>query len=1317
MACLTESEMIDKFKETATRGTQALPNTGDKLQAIVDSGASMTCIGNRNEFKTFKASTKTTVMKGIADGLAICGTGTVEYHLEADNGKLICLELQAYYVPGLKGLRLISPQHLKTLEGHRASFVCHSADDSSAGFAELLIRKDEPGWQQALPLLRRVIRYHPRNNLPILTLTLPKTRDQYVSSLMSALCITESANANLSNAQKELLRWHFRLGHVGFHHIQWMIRVGRLQVANPKAVANCSVPKCASCEFGKATKRPTKTNTTVVNKEKEMELKKNDLVPGQRVSVDHYQTAQPGRLYSSRGSTDKSDMFHGGAIFVDHASGYVALRHQVSLSTTDTIKAKVDFERFAYHDGVYIQQYHTDNGVFNAKDFLKELIDSQQQVRFSGVGTGHQNGVAERGIQTVVNMARTMMLHAAMRSPEGFIITELWPMAMDHAAYLYNHIPKMDTGISPVEIWSRTVVSTAHLLNDCHVWGSPVYVLEPKLQKSGVKIPKWNPRSRRGVNMGFSRSHSTLIALILNLMTKSITPQFHVVFDDMFTSVHSNHDMEPATWRQLITSPNCRLKVVLDDEDNPDLSDEWLSTDERLIRDNMRRRNAVQHQRERLHTKHDDPATTLERENVPNATRVPAQVRFQTTNDQSTQEVRFGNTNRVIDDSNTVNRTTQRAQPITIPVRDEEEMQPHQESVNAIPDVLPTVTPSFQRRASTRTRLTPTRFTPGEGAASQWKNNEWKNTNVLNLAEHMSELKWTDNDMKEISALLADHDAEETAMNYQPAAFTAKKRYDPDTPSYMEAMSGDNAEDYWVTMKGEIDSLVKRQTWDIVPRSSCAPNALIVPGTWAFRCKRRPDGTFRKFKSRWCVRGDIERRINGKNGEVMDTYSPVVQWSSVRLMLVLTIILGMVTQAVDFSNAFAQADMPEGLDVFLEMPENFKSSDSSDSVLKLKKSLYGQTIAPKLWYEKLKKGLENRGFVASKVDPCMFISRKVVICSYVDDLTIYAMTQRPIDDLLESFRNDGDQYNWEMTVEGSVHEFLGINIERNGNKWKMTQTGLINNVLKATNMTNCNAKDSPTESDGQPLGSHKNSRPAKEDWSYSSVVGMLLYLASNSRPDISFAVHQCARFTHNPREIHEKALLRICRYLKGTLHDGLIYEPSEEINVDCYCDADFAALHGIEASDDPNSAKSRTGYVITIANCPVLWVSKLQTEIALSTLESEFIALSSSFRSLIPVKRLIEETLSGLDIKTQVRYSSKSTVFEDNAGALQLATTKRLTPRTRHIATKYFWFLKHVDEGLATIVKVESSQNKSDTFTKSLKPQEFIRARKLLCGW
>ena len=139
---------------------------------------------------------------------------------------------------------------------------------------------------------------------------------------------------------------------------------------------------------------------------------------------------------------------------------------------------------------------------------------------------------------------------------------------------------------------------------------------------------------------------------------------------------------------------------------------------------------------------------------------------------------------------------------------------------------VPMVQPSMLRRSTRTTRSSPTQFTPGDGAASKWKNNE-----VIHLAEHMTALKWSENDMNEISALLADHDADETAMNYQQAALAAKKRYDLDTPSYMEAMSGDNAEDYWVTMKREIDSLVRCQTWNIVPRSSCAPNALIVHGT------------------------------------------------------------------------------------------------------------------------------------------------------------------------------------------------------------------------------------------------------------------------------------------------------------------------------------------------------------------------------------------------------------------------------------------------------------------------------------------------------
>ena len=82
-------------------------------------------------------------------------------------------------------------------------------------------------------------------------------------------------------------------------------------------------------------------------------------------------------------------------------------------------------------------------------------------------------------------------------------------------------------------------------LINCHGWGCSTYVLEPKLQNPGVKIPKSAPRSQRGVNMVFSKIHSTQVGLVLNLLTGSISTQYHVVFDDMFSTVMSSTAKDP----------------------------------------------------------------------------------------------------------------------------------------------------------------------------------------------------------------------------------------------------------------------------------------------------------------------------------------------------------------------------------------------------------------------------------------------------------------------------------------------------------------------------------------------------------------------------------------------------------------------------------------------------------------------------------------------------------------------------------------------------------------------------------------------------
>ena len=196
----------------------------------------------------------------------------------------------------------------------------------------------------------------------------------------------------------------------------------------------------------------------------------------------HYISRAPGRLYHTKGKSDQSDMFSGGCDFIDHASGYVSIKHQVAINATEAVKEKLTFEREAQSQGVVIKGYHTDNGIFNSSEFMEDLLKKQQKIRFSGAGASHQNGAPERAIKAVVTMARTMLMHAALRCPEDTLSTDLCPMAMDYAVCVYNRTPDMQSGLSAIEIWSRSRFEpVSETLSNCHVWDCPTYVLEPKL--------------------------------------------------------------------------------------------------------------------------------------------------------------------------------------------------------------------------------------------------------------------------------------------------------------------------------------------------------------------------------------------------------------------------------------------------------------------------------------------------------------------------------------------------------------------------------------------------------------------------------------------------------------------------------------------------------------------------------------------------------------------------------------------------------------------------------------------------------------------
>jgi hypothetical protein len=180
----------------------------------------------------------------------------------------------------------------------------------------------------------------------------------------------------------------------------------------------------------------------------------------------------------------------------------------------------------------------------------------------------------------------------------------------------------------------------------------------------------------------------------------------------------------------------------------------------------------------------------------------------------------------------------------------------------------------------------------------------------------------------------------------------------------------------------------------------------------------------------------------------------------------------------------------------------------------------------------------------------------------------------------------------------------------------------------------------------------------------------------------------------------------------------MIVHPTGNLDIKCFVDADFAGLYKCEPDRNPDSARSRTGYVIMLGGCPLVWKSQLQTEIAMSTLEAEYSALSYAMRALIPIRELVIEISGTMKLAAAPDATISCTVFEDNNGALLLATKQRITSRTKYYNVKWHFFWSHVHpKGPIAIAKIETVDQLADYFTKGLPREAFERNRKGVQGW
>lgn len=177
-------------------------------------------------------------------------------------------------------------------------------------------------------------------------------------------------------------------------------------------------------------------------------------------------------------------------------------------------------------------------------------------------------------------------------------------------------------------------------------------------------------------------------------------------------------------------------------------------------------------------------------------------------------------------------------------------------------------------------------------------------------------------------------------------------------------------------------------------------------------------------------------------------------------------------------------------------------------------------------------------------------------------------------------------------------------------------------------------------------------------------------------------------------------------------------KPDRSQGLTCYVDADFAGNWSPDQALDPRACLSRTGYVIFYANCPIIWHSKLQSTISLSTTEAEYVALSTVMRDVIYFINLIEEIRnSGIHLPEVTTPKVTCRVFEDNVGALELANTHKLRPRTKHLAVQLHHFRQYVLSKQILVEKIATQHQRADIFTKALPRDSFRYLRKLVIGW
>ena len=503
--------------------------------------------------------------------------------------------------------------------------------------------------------------------------------------------------------------------------------------------------------------------------------------------------------------------------------------------------------------------------------------------------------------------------------------------------------------------------------------------------------------------------------------------------------------------------------------------------------------------------------------------------------------------------------------------------------------------------------------------------------------------------------------------------------------SYHQALKSPQSINWKASMDDELNSIEENETWaeDVLP-----PGVKPIDSKWVYALKTDKKQQIDRYKSRLTARGDMQ--TEGINYFL--TFSSVPNVQTIRLCYAIAASKGLQIKQFDVKTAFLNSKIDET--IYMKFPKGYTQKDPRKNCLRLLKGIYGIKQAARLWNKDITPNIIGAGLTQSQYDECLFYTNRngkmTLLLLWVDDICIFSNDDEMMKKLTSMLKT-------KYTISEQRGDiFVGIEVEQTKDGLYLHQQKYIEKKIQ--------------EYEEKLKGLHKVYYPMSTNidlndfekelkTNYMEVIGSLMYPMVTARPDIATAVSKLASASHNHCERHYEAAKKVLKYLELTKKYGLFYPKANDFILRAYADANYG---GNVTEND--GGRSTSGYCIMFGDCLISWKSKLQRKVALSTMESEYYALSECTKEVLWLRYLLEEIGFTQDKPT--------TIYQDNHACVTIAQDAKFRTKTRHIHVRHHFVRKEIEDKNIILERVKSQDMKADGFTKLYKTRsEFEKFR------